>query len=206
MTFPNFKYPTASDFAAAYFEELAATAKTLDRERMDRAAEILLAACKSRKTIYSCGNGGSAAISNHLHCDFLKGAQVDTAIKPRVISLSSAMETLTAIANDVSFDEVFVYQLSRQAEPGDVLVTISSSGDSENIVKAAKWARENDLHVIALTGFDGGRSAALANVNLHVGGDNYGVIEDIHQSLMHILAQFIRVSNMPESLINQRKF
>ena len=92
------------------------------------------------------------------------------------------------------------------ADKDDVLITISSSGDSENVVKVADWARENGLYVIALTGFLGGRTAKLAHVNLHVDGDNYGIIEDVHQSLMHILAQYIRMMHMPKDLLDQRKF
>ncbi len=84
------------------------------------------------------------------------------------------------------------------------LLTISASGDSENVVRAARWARRNDVAVIAFTGFSGGRKAGLANV--YVDGDNYGVIEDTHQALMHILAQYIRQTHMSENLIADRKF
>ena len=87
-----------------------------------------------------------------------------------------------------------------------MLISISSSGDSENVVRACQWAKENGVSVIAMTGFAGGRSAALADVNLHVVGDNYGVVEDTHQSLMHILAQFIRLSRMDAGAISARKF
>lgn len=206
MTFPDKKYETAGAFSSAYFEGLNNAARSVDLDRLDQAVKILTAAYIARKTVFSCGNGGSAAISNHLHCDHLKGVQTDTPIKPRVISLSSTIETITAIANDFSYDDVFLYQLQTMADSGDVLITISSSGDSENVVKAAEWARENGLHVIALTGFSGGRTASLADVNLHVDGDNYGIIEDVHQSLMHILAQYIRMMHMPEDLLDQRKF
>jgi D-sedoheptulose 7-phosphate isomerase len=109
-------------------------------------------------------------------------------------------------AHDLSFDAVFVYQLRSLAKARDVLITISSSGDSENIVRAAGWAKENGLGVISMTGFSGGRSARIADVNLHVAADNYGVIEDVHQSLMHILAQHIRQAHMDEEIIQQRKF
>ncbi len=116
------------------------------------------------------------------------------------------MEMITAIANDISYDEIFVYQLQTLAEPGDVLLTVSSSGDSENVVRAAQWAKDQGLEVIAFTGFEGGRTAKLATINLHVSGDNYGVVEDTHQGLMHILAQFIRQNRMDESMIRERKF
>ena len=97
-------------------------------------------------------------------------------------------------------------RLSVYAKPGDTLLTVSSSGDSENVVRAATWAKSNEMPVIAFTGFEGGRSADLATINLHVAADNYGVIEDTHQSLMHILAQYIRLAAMPDSLVEQRKF
>ena len=206
MTFPDKIYKTAGAFSRAYFDGLNNAARSVDHHRLDQAVQILSTAYNTRKTVFSCGNGGSAAISNHLHCDHLKGVQTDTNIRPRVISLSSTVETITAIANDISYDDVFLYQLQTMADEGDVLITISSSGNSENVVKAAKWARENGLHVIALTGFSGGRTAALAHVNLHVDCDNYGIIEDVHQSLMHILAQYIRMMHMPVELMDERKF
>ena len=148
------------------------------------------------KTIFSCGNGGSAAISNHLLCDFQKGIQTDTDLKPKVVSLSSNIEIITAVANDISYEEIFDYQLRTMAAPGDVLLTISSSGDSENIVRCVDWAHDNNVGTISLTGFDGGRSADAADINLHVDADNYGIIEDVHQSLMHVFAQYLRLSHM----------
>ena len=108
---------------------------------------------------------------------------------------------LTAIANDLSYDDIFLYQLKTLANFGDALLTISASGNSENIVKAAIWARKKKMEVITFTGFDGGRLADLATVHLHVEANNYGVIEDIHQSLMHMLAQFIRMKHMSAELI-----
>jgi phosphoheptose isomerase len=125
---------------------------------------------------------------------------------PRVVSLATNIEVITAIANDIAYDDVFVYQLENLARPGDVLITISASGDSENVVRAASWARDHGLHTIAMTGFAGGRTGSLAEVHLHVEGDNYGVIEDVHQSLMHILAQYIRQAHMAEAHISERKF
>lgn len=206
MTFPDQKFLNASAFTKAYFNQLSQAAASLDETRMDMATELLATAYENRKTVFACGNGGSAAISNHLHCDHLKGVQTDTKLKPKVISLSSTIETITAIANDISYDDVFLYQLRTQAEAGDVLITVSSSGNSENIVKAAQWAKENGMVVISMTGFDGGRSAEIADVNLHVSSDNYGVIEDVHQSLMHILAQYVRMIHMDDELIEERKF
>ena len=206
MTFPDRKFASVAEYAGAYFDQGKAATASVDPEKLEAALACLDAAYERGGTVYVCGNGGSASISNHLVCDHSKGGQTDTDLKPKVVSLSTNMEMITAIANDISFDDIFIYQLRTLAEDGDVLLTISSSGDSENIVRAARWAKEKGLDVIAFTGFDGGRSAKLATVNLHVEGDNYGVVEDTHQSLMHILAQYIRLKRMDDGTIQERKF
>ncbi len=206
MTFPDQKFSGAGAFTEAYFRHLAEAAASVDGSKMAEAARIMGDAYERRATVYSCGNGGSAAISNHLHCDHMKGCQTDTDLRPRVVSLSSTIETITAIANDISYDDIFLYQLRTMADAGDVLITVSSSGNSENIVRACAWAKENGVHIISMTGFDGGRSAGFADVNLHVSGDNYGVIEDVHQSLMHVLAQYIRLERMDADVISAQKF
>ena len=206
MSFPTHKYPTAGAYFAAYVEQYSRAAQALDATALEAAAELLRRAYRERRWTFACGNGGSAAICNHLHCDHLKGVQTDTDLRPRVISLSANLETITAIANDIAYADVFVYQLRTLAEPGDVLITISASGDSENVVRAAQWAKESGLSVIAMTGFSGGRTAALADVNIHFPADNYGVAEDLHQSVMHVLAQFLRLDEMPERLVAERKF
>jgi D-sedoheptulose 7-phosphate isomerase len=206
MTFPDRRYPDADTYAEAYFDRVREAAASVDRTNLRKAAAILTRAHSRGSMVYSCGNGGSAAIANHLVCDHCKLVQTDTKLTPRVYSLSTTVEMITAIGNDLSYDEVFVYQLRSLARPGDVLITISSSGDSDNIVRVAQWAKENGLEVISMTGFSGGRSAQIADVNLHVAADNYGVIEDVHQSLMHILAQHIRQAHMDEDFIKERRF
>jgi D-sedoheptulose 7-phosphate isomerase len=206
MTFPERKYPNVADYADAYFEQSTRAFASIDRSRLAAASAILEQAYTSSKTVFACGNGGSASISNHLVCDHMKGVQTDTQVLPRVSSLSSNIEVITAIANDVAYADVFAFQLRSLASAGDVLITISSSGDSENVVRAAQWAKANGVSVIAMTGFAGGRTAQLADVNLHVAGDNYGVIEDAHQALMHILAQYLRQAHMHPDTIRERKF
>ena len=206
MTFPDEKFSSVTGYADAYFAEVGKAQASVDRKKLTQALKLLDAAYERGATLYVCGNGGSASISNHLVCDHSKGGQTDTDLRPKVVSLATNIEMITAIANDIDFDDVFVYQLRTLAEKGDVLLTISASGDSENVVRAAEWANKNGIEVIAFTGFKGGRTAKLANVNLHVKGDNYGVVEDAHQSLMHILAQYVRLSRMKEDVIKKRKF
>lgn len=206
MGFPDGKFVAIGCFADAYFAKFNEAAETVDREKLQLAANILTNVYREGGMVYSCGNGGSAAIANHLVCDHSKLVRTDTELLSRIYSLSTTVEIITAIGNDLSYDEVFVYQLRFLAKPGDALITISSSGDSENIVRAAAWAKENGIQVISMTGFSGGRSAAIADVNLHVSAENYGIIEDVHQSLMHLLAQYIRQAHMAEGLILERKF
>ena len=156
--------------------------------------------------MFSCGNGGSASIANHMQCDHVKGVRTATDLTPRVQSLSTNVELITAIANDLGYENVFVYQLQSQAEPGDVLVAVSSSGRSPNIVQALTWARDHDLRTIAVTGFDGGDSRRVAEVSIHVECTNYGVIEDLHQAVMHALAQYVRHSRMKPDEISASVF
>ncbi len=205
-TFPEYSYNSIGSYCDDYFDRLANAAASVNRDKLAEVAGILSQAFSRGAWLYVCGNGGSAAIANHLLCDFAKGIQTDTDILPRVISLSANLELITAIANDICFEDCFVYQLKTAAREGDVLLTISSSGNSENVVRAINWANENRLQTISLTGFDGGRSASLASVNLHVLGDNYGVIEDTHQSIMHILSQYLRQIQMSGELISQKNF
>jgi D-sedoheptulose 7-phosphate isomerase len=204
--FPERKYADISEFADAYAECLLKAHRSIGKEQLRDAGRLLAQAYAAGRWVFACGNGGSAAIANHLMCDHCKGVQTDTSLHPRVMSLSANLELLTAIANDISYDDVFVYQLRSLASPGDVLITISASGDSENVVRAQKWAKANGVKSIAMTGFAGGRTRANADVSLHVEGENYGVVEDVHQSLMHVLAQYLRLENMPWQLVSDRKF
>lgn len=204
--FPEKVYRNAEQYASDYLTELGRAAQAIDRKTIGAAAALIEDTIAADRTIFACGNGGSAAISNHLLCDFAKGIQTDTPHRPKVVSLSSHVELITAIGNDLSFEDVFVFQLRTAARAGDLLLTISSSGNSENIVRPLQWARDNAVRSIALTGFDGGRSAKLADVNLHVPAHNYGVVEDLHQSAMHILAQFLRMRSMKPELVGARKF
>ena len=206
MTFPDKSYPSIAHYCDDYLDRLVRAGASIDRVQLGKACGLLDAAFARGAWLFVCGNGGSAAIANHLLCDVAKGVQTDTGVLPRVMSLSANMEMVTAIANDIAFEDCFVYQLRTAARPGDVLMTISASGDSENIVRALDWTGANGLESIALTGFDGGRAAPRATINLHVDGDNYGVIEDTHQSIMHILAQYLRQAKMPGALIPERRF
>lgn len=190
--FPDGPFADCATYGQAYFDLIREAQAGVSGAALSEAAVLLASAVRNSATIFACGNGGSAAIANHLLCDYLKGISTGTTINPRVISLSSATELITAIANDIGVEEIFAYPLRSLGRKDDVLIAISSSGQSPNIVKAIEAAQALQMRVIALTGFSGGRASELADVSIHVDADNYGVVEDVHQSVMHILAQYLK--------------
>lgn len=196
--FPDHQIADAGIYATAYFQHLAAAAKTVDPTAIAAAGKLLAARAAAGSLILSCGNGGSAAIANHLVCDCLKGIRADTNLRPKVHSLSTTVETITAIGNDIGYEQIFSFQLESLGEEGDVLIAISSSGSSPNIIAAIQVARRRKMHSIAMTGFGGGEAARLADISLHVDAENYGVVEDTHQSIMHILAQYLRQAHFQD--------
>jgi phosphoheptose isomerase len=204
--FPVEPYLSAGSYFEAYAANSARAVSSVDPAALDKAADILINAYTLGQTVFACGNGGSAAIANHLQCDHLKGIRTATDLAPRVVSLSSNIELITAIANDLGYENVFSYQLQSQSSAGDVLMAISSSGSSPNIVRALTWARDHDLRTIALTGFSGGEAMTIADVAIHVSGANYGVVEDLHQAIMHTLAQYIRHSRIDADTIPSTVF
>ncbi len=142
--------------------------------------------------VYVAGNGGSAAISNHLFCDFSKGIQEKTNYSPRVISLSNSPELITAISNDSDFSNIFVNQVTNRLNPSDVCILISSSGKSKNIIKLAKYLIKKNADYISIIGFDGGAKPLRdANFSMHIVSNDYGVIEDASQAIMHLLAKLV---------------
>ena len=170
--------------------------------RLEQAAKVICKAIKERRDIYTIGNGASASIAQHWACDYAKGSsQLDPEngqfLKVRVHSLASNIPLMTAISNDISYDEVYSYQLERLGAAGDVLIAISSSGNSPNVVRAIEAAIKEKMYVITLTGFDGGESMKLSNqylqgVNVHVDCPEYEAAEDCHQAIMHMIAKYIR--------------
>jgi len=206
VKFPIAPHASAASYFDGYAEEISRSAKSVDPVAFDRAAAILTEAYLRGARMFSCGNGGSASIANHMQCDHVKGIRNQTDLAPQVLSLSTNVELLTAIANDLGYENVFAYQLQSQARPGDVLIAVSSSGRSPNIVHAITCARDHGLRTIAITGFGGGEARAAAEVAIHVDSTNYGVVEDLHQSIMHALAQYIRQSRMTADAISTTVF
>jgi len=139
-----------------------------------------------KKSIFFAVNGGSAAISNHALCDFLKNYKVKSSVS-KFFSLSSNNEIITAISNDYSYDQIFSFQLEKLADSGDLLILVSSSGNSANILRAAKTALRKNMDVFSLIGFDGGKLKKMSKDHYHVNSNNYGICEDLHMSLLHYI-------------------
>lgn len=166
---------------------------TVDQEWLSMMKNEMVRLAMSHYPLFVCGNGGSAAIAEHLSCDHNKGVCSDTNLNPYIISLGSNVSLITAIANDIGYEEIFSKQLEIFGNDRAGLLVISSSGNSPNIVNALKAAKKANMSTMAMVGFDGGAAKDLASVSVHVNSNNYGVVEDCHQILMHSIAQSIRM-------------
>jgi len=171
-----------------YFTELTAAIEDVDRTAVTAWIDRLACARSDGATIFVCGNGGSAATASHFATDIGKGASYGKPVRFRVVALTDSMSTITAYANDVGYEVVFAEQLRNLAQPGDVLVTISGSGASPNVIRAIEAAQGIGLDVVSLTGFDGGVSGPLADIHINVPSDHMGRIEDVHMALCHAVA------------------
>jgi len=160
-------------------------------ELLQKACLALTVAAQNKKSIYMAGNGGSAVIAEHCCADLTKGTYFNGQPPIRAMALSCNTSLSTAIANDFGYENVFMKQLEYYAEEGDVFIAISSSGNSPNVCDAAEFAKKRNLVSIGFTGFSGGRLRDIVDISLHVPFSNYGVVEDSHQILLHVLSQAI---------------
>jgi D-sedoheptulose 7-phosphate isomerase len=144
------------------------------------------------RRVFVFGNGGSALTASHHVADYVKTASVQGQPRLQAFWLNDNGGLLTAVGNDLSYDDIFRWPLEAYARPGDIAVAISASGNSLNVVRACRWARSRNLLVVCLTGFSGGKLAELADIHIHFPCDNFGVIEDLHMAVGHIAAQSLR--------------
>ena len=178
-------------FFKKHIGELHNSLLELNSNLIEKVSEKLFNTIKNNKQIFVCGNGGSAAIANHYVPDYLKLIRQNTKLKPLVKSLSSDLELITAISNDMDYSKIFSYQAESLCKKGDVLIIISSSGNSPNVVNLANWAKKNKIYSISFTGFSGGKLKKITNLNVHVNIKNYGLVEDSHHILMHAIMHYI---------------
>lgn len=172
---------------SAYLEHEIATIQKLDVEQINQALNLLLTAFENGNTVYIFGNGGSSATASHYQNDFNKGVSEHTEKKFNFLCLNDNVATVMAVANDIGFEEVFRFQLRGHLKPGDVVMAISGSGNSRNVINAVEYAKEQGNQVIGLTGFDGGMLKRLSDVSLHAPINSMQVTEDIHMIFDHLM-------------------
>ena len=185
-----------------YFTEVNLATGQIDRDALENAFDAI-DGCSGK--LYIMGNGGSAAIADHWVCDYMKGINDDTGAFPSVkaFSLASNGPLVTALGNDLGYEMVFTAQLEYyRCDEDDIVIAVSSSGNSKNIVNGLRRAQGLGATTIALTGFTGGEAAKMADISVHVPCHNYGIVEDCHMMILHTISQRIRYRDSfdPENL------
>ncbi len=182
-----------NEFSANYLSYLKKLIDDLCIKNISAFIELILETRDKNRTIYFIGNGGSASTASHFVNDISLGSRQFE--KPfRAISLCDNQAVITAIANDDGYENIFLQQLQTQAKTGDVLVSISASGNSKNIIKAVNWAKKNNLSTVGLSAFDGGKLSELVDLNIHVPTQigEYGPAEDLHMVICGLVGSFFR--------------
>jgi len=170
-----------------YLGRLRRAIDSLPEERLSEFGELLFRAYRNEKNVFTLGNGGSAATASHMAADLAKNTIGPNMPRFRVMSLNDNTAMLTALANDLGYENVFSEQLKNLIRAGDVLIVISASGNSPNVVEAINYAQRQSAAVVAIVGFGGGEAARVADLSIVVGSDHYGVVEDVHLIVNHII-------------------
>ena len=180
-----------NSFLADYYTRFSEAVLEFDKGPLAEVLAVFDDVAAKGGIVWTAGNGGSAAIANHSVCDVSKGTHVEGQAPFRMVSLAANAPLLTAIGNDISYDAVFSEPLKYYLGANDAVLLVSSSGNSANVVEACRYANEQGVPTIAFVGFKGGKLAELAKHVVHIAVDNYGIVEDMHQSLIHALIQYI---------------
>jgi D-sedoheptulose 7-phosphate isomerase len=183
---------TVSNHVAYYLERLGDSLKEIRTEDVAELGDILYRAYHLGSSVFVVGNGGSASTASHMAADLAKNTIGPHMTRFRVLSLNDNMSLLTALANDDGYENVFREQLVNLIRPGDVLIAISASGNSANVLRAIEYANSRNAQTVGLLGFDGGRALHLVGCAIHVQSRDYGVIEDAHLILNHILVEYFQ--------------
>ncbi|MBD3169481.1 MAG: SIS domain-containing protein [candidate division Zixibacteria bacterium] len=172
----------------------------IEKQTIDNVIDVLYKAYRDSKMVFFAGNGGSAAAASHFCEDLSKGTQPDLKATKRfrALSLVDNVPYITAMSNDEGYEHIFEQQLVCYAQPGDILVCISGSGNSQNVVQAMEWAKNHDLTTIAISGYDGGKIGAIADVNLHVPSFDMGLVEALHMVVSHYITDRLKEKILKE--------
>lgn len=185
---------SASDLLQKHVQGLQSLLSSLDLDAVDVAACAIDRACQNGSMIYCAGNGGSAATASHIATDLFWGRRLNGENRPKAVSLVSSDPLITALGNDVGYDGIFVEQMNGFFKAGDVLVAISASGNSPNILKAVDFAKANGGTAIGLVGFDGGKLNGSSDISIHISSPAgaYELVEDVHHAVCHMLANCLK--------------
>ena len=183
---------SAAKFANWYRDQALSVWDELDLEAVERLAREVERCERQGRTIFVMGNGGSAATASHLATDLSKTAYVKGRKRIKCVSLADNAAYMTAIGNDLSYDEIFSFQLEGLVRKGDLVILVTGSGNSPNMLKAAAAAEKAGAVSAALLGFDGGRLKFAVDFHVLVASDQYGVIEDVHMSIGHIVTFWLK--------------
>lgn len=176
---------------AAYFEKEKRSLDLIDKASLSQLINLLENAREAGRQIFVMGNGGSGATASHYCCDFNKGISLSKEKRYRVICLNDNIPTMLAYANDLGYEEVFVGLLENFFNPGDVVIGISGSGNSPNVLRAIQWAKEHNGCTVGLTGYNGGALKRIAQYGVHVPVDDMQITEDIHMVLGHCIMRVL---------------
>lgn len=181
------------NYFSSYRERLNNLLDAVDINALEKVIETMIDTFKNGKTVYVCGNGGSAATASHIQADFSFFVRYFTKFRPKVRALTDNVPMITAIGNDTSFNDIFVEQLKGHFEEGDTIICISASGNSENVIRAAQYANDNNGTSIAFVGFSGGKLLEVAHHSLYTPNPkgDYGPIEDLHMIYDHIIVNYL---------------
>nr|WP_321234167.1 SIS domain-containing protein [uncultured Psychroserpens sp.] len=175
-----------------YIEDLTETLGNLDIGAIENCANVLLKAYEKGNQIFICGNGGSAATASHFACDINKGVSYGLHKRFKIIPLTDNLGTITAYSNDVGYDIVFEEQLKNFFNPDDVIIGISGSGNSENVLKAIEFVNRNGGVSIGWTGFNGGKLKEMAHHSVNANINDMQISEDIHMTMVHVLMKLLK--------------
>ncbi len=178
-------------FVNSYIDTISEKIKKTNIKNLELSSKEIYKTILRNGSIYVCGNGGSAAIANHYVVDFLKFFRDKTKFKPKIHSLSNNIETITAISNDIDYKKIFSFQAENYCNKNDLLIIISSSGNSENIKEIIKFSKKKKIKTIGFSGFNGGYLKKKSDISIHIDANNYGISEDAHHILMHIQLQYL---------------
>jgi D-sedoheptulose 7-phosphate isomerase len=187
------------DQITGYFSRLKRALDGVDHAEVESLVRVFLDAHDRGATIFVCGNGGSASTASHMACDLNKGVSYGRAKRLRVHALTDNLATIMAYANDVGYDDIFVEQLRNFMREGDVVIGISGSGNSRNVLRAIAFANECGNLTVGLTGYDGGQLRREARQGVHVAVNDMQVCEDVHLVLNHLLMQVLCTELGPET-------